>query len=137
MVDIQPRETLNETFDDGAPWCVHVEREFNESITLDITAFTGTPALLSSDGRFIKSGVRLRRKAETGQDAKLYVPALDADTTTFRGHLFGAIEVLPGSTRSSAALFTHGVVNTGAVPGGAPVTAQRSAAPLIRYIDHF
>lgn len=136
MVDIQPR-TVETQFDPGSPWLVHVDRKFNESITLDLTAFANVPALLTEarPGGYpmVKSGVRLARLA-----SGLYGPATDATTAAdFRGHLFEYHTLRPGATRTSAALMVHGTINAGAVPGGAPTTAQRASVPLIRYTDHF
>lgn len=133
MVDIQPR-SVETTYDPGSPWLVHVDRKHNESITLDLTAFTGATLTDPVDGvQYVKSGLRLARLG-----SGLYGPATDATAAAdFRGHLFEYHRVAPGATKSSAALMTHGVINAGAVPGGAPTTAQRASVPLIRYTDHF
>lgn len=133
MVDIQPH-SVETVYDQENPWLVQVERKYNESITLDLTAFTGVTAVLTNDAvPHIKSGTRLARLG-----SGLYGPATDATTAAdFRGHLFEYHALTPGATRSSAALMRAGVVNTGAVPGGAPTTAQRASVPLIDYRDHF
>jgi hypothetical protein len=117
MVDIQPQTVLTGTIGDDKPWMEAVDRGFNQSITLDLSKFTDTDILTPVEAgrnRFIKSGVPLKKSASGGT----YEPATDADD--YDGLLFDSIEVVSGSTRSSAALFTHGTVRDAFIPGGLP-----------------
>lgn len=128
MVDIQPHTVLDESFRDGKPWLNAVERGFNKSITLDLTKFTND-AHKSPDGRFILSGVRLKKAASGG----LYEPATvsgEPAAGEFEGVLFTAVEIVPGSTKSTAALMTHGAVTEANLPGG--VVAGLTGPALIR-----
>lgn len=128
MVDIQPQTVLDESYADGKPWLREVDRKFNQSVTLDLTAFTDAGLLDAATGTYpamVKSGVAIREGATAG----LYVPAVDAETA--EGHVFTATPKATGSTRAAAAMMTHGVVNESSVPGGLP-TGGRPA--LIRYV---
>jgi hypothetical protein len=113
MVDIQPQTTLDEHFYDGKPWQILIERSWNKSITLDLAAFTD-PDVLTEDGKFIRSGVALK----VGVTPGLYVPATGTDA--YVGFLESAVLLVTGSTRSSAALMTHGAVLDAQVPNGVP-----------------
>lgn len=117
MVDIQPQTVLTGTIGDDKPWMEAVDRGFNQSITLDLTKFTAANILTPVEAgrnRFVKSGVPLKKSASGGT----YEPATEADD--YEGLLFDSIEMVPGSTRSSAALFVHGSVRDAFIPGGLP-----------------
>jgi hypothetical protein len=123
MVDLQPYDT-SETYEDGKAWLVQVDRKFNETVTLDLAAFTA-PAILSADSKFILSGVPLK---DNGSGLK--IPALGASDTII-GHLFGTERKGTG-TRAVAAMMTHGVVDRSEVPG--PVGGTAVLPALIRYV---
>lgn len=127
MTDIQPQTVLDETYTDGKPWLREVDRQFNESITLDLTAFTGAlvDAASGTYPAVVKSGVAVK----VGGTPGLYVPATGTDVAV--GHLFSAVQKVTGSTRAAAALMTHGVIDESNVPGGMPSGAKPA---LIRYV---
>jgi len=117
MVDIQPQTVLTESFGDGKSWMEAVDRGFNQSITLDLTKFTDADLLTPVEtgrNQFVLSGIPLKKSATGGT----YEPATGTDA--YVGLLFDSIEKVPGSTRSSAALFTHGTVRDAFIPGGLP-----------------
>lgn len=117
MVDIQPQTVLDETYSDGKPWLVAVERGFNKSVTLDLSKFTDADYLTTADAsgrKFIKSGVALKASASGGT----YEPATADDD--YEGLLFSAVQVVTGSAKSSAALMTHGAISAANVPNGLP-----------------
>lgn len=127
MVDIQPQTVLDETYSDGKPWLVAVDRGYNKTITLDLTKVTAAghkSAVVAGRNQFVLSGVPLKKSATGG----LYEPATATDDVA--GYLFQPVQIVPGSTKATAALMTHGAVLVAALPTPQP-TGETPA--LIRH----
>lgn len=128
MVDIQPRQVLDEEFTTGRPWLLHVERKDNESVTLDVAAFLAADAELrvtSGTQTYIRSGVAV---SINGSGLGVPTPA----GGVVRGHLFTDEPVRTGQTRASQAIACRATVAEDAVPGGIPEDATRPST--VRYV---
>lgn len=99
MVSIQPTTTSVE-YSDDRPWLVFVERGDNETVTLDLEAFTTE----HRDGVHVKSGIPITKNAGTG----LFGPTAAAGTAD--GVLFVPVYAPTGVTRAAVASMTRGTV---------------------------
>lgn len=121
MADFTPAITEVE-FGDDRPWVIAVDREHNQTVTLDTKQFKDGE-YLSEDKKYILAGVPLK----VGEDGA-FVPASTTEDVCL-GHLFATV---PASGAQVAAMMTHGIIDSKKLPGGA--LAEGVEAPkLIEY----